>query len=146
MKDNKKKEYDLTNLKYLLFNAESIAETYGLEEDSNVCEYVYVMKRGISCSLECDHDCDNCHFRNCLNVVSFLNEKYKQINKILVTQFEYNILKSIKETKTIYSISAVGDYALIVKMKEKGYFKNIKLNYNMAYLLEHMEAIKDEKL
>lgn len=88
-------------------------------------------------------DCDDCKWNQIENCINFLKEEYKQ--KIKLTQFEYDLLINCKETHGYNENDIIEKYWIIEGMKQKGYFKNIKLSMNFKEVLDRA-VIVDEQI
>lgn len=122
------KENEMTNLDYLIKNIENS------KKEDNVCRVVYELKN----RHRCYRNCYGCEFHTTNNVLRYLAEKHS--DKIKVTQFEYDLIDSLKKTYSAYSKDRMNKFPIFTHMKEKGYFKNIENLKRFCDVYERLEV------
>ena len=121
------------NLEWMIENI----DTFKTANSDNVCSVVYELKNKKQCE---EIHCEGCEFNKTINVLKYLAEKHSE--KIKVTQFEYDLIDSINKDNTIYNITTMLKFPIFIRMKEKGYFKNIESLNRLGEVYERMEVEK----
>lgn len=126
------KEDEMNNLDYILKNIEK------KHKEDAICSVLYSFKTGYNCESRMEN-CQECEFNNTIGVLKYLAEKHD--NKIKVTQFEYDLLKSYIENCNASNYNQrLRNYHIVVKMKEKGYFKNLDLDKTVGEIKDLLEV------
>lgn len=125
----------MTELEYLIKNKE-------ITQYKSLCYCAYKIKNDIGCGhMDCG-DCELCN--NDYFVFSILLKEHKE--KIKLTQFEYDIIASYYENQNSdqHNQRLLNAYAVIPRLKYKGYFKDLDLNLTIKEVYENCEVISDE--
>lgn len=126
------KEYEMNNLDYILKNIEK------KHKEDAICSVLYSFKTGHNCESRMEN-CQECEFNNTIGVLKYLAEKHD--NKIKVTQFEYDLLKLYIENCNYSNYNQrLRNYHIVVKLKEKGYFKNLDLDKTVGEIKDLLEV------
>ena len=123
----------MKNIEYLL---KKEYELKHIKETTPLCKICYKSKYKINCS----NACHSCEFNKFVDVLNFLNRDYYQEYEI--SQYDYDVLDCVRSTNLIYKKSRFKDFEMLVRMKEKGHFKNINKNVLIKDLLKRL-VIKD---
>lgn len=126
----------MTNFEWILQNYNEFVKC-DKSNEYGICSLAYKIKNGKVCTNSIS--CNRCEFNENINVLKYLAEKHNE--KIKVTQFEYDVIDSLKK---IYNGSCnfvdINKFPILTKMKEKGYFKNIDINMCFYELCEKLEV------
>lgn len=124
------KEDKMSNLEYVI---KSIKKN---EPDCRrmLCDVIYEFKNKTPCCGKCPE----CEFSTHINVLEYLAEKHN--STIKVTQFEYDLLNSMKPSKSSYKYVTMYGFPVFTAMKHKGYFKNIESSMKFCDVYERMEV------
>lgn len=127
-----RKEDEMTNLDYILKNIDK------KHKGEAICAVLYLFKTRHNCE-DFMENCQECEFNNTIGVLKYLAEKHTDAT-IKVTQFEYDLLDSLKKTYSAYSKDHMNKFPIFTHMKEKGYFKNIENLNRLGEVCERMEV------
>lgn len=120
-------------------NLEWLKKTMNGEKSDN--DFCYNLHKKVK-NKTCDgKSCQDCPFNYFEDVIDYLLQEHKETIKL--RQFEYDIIKINNYWVDIDD--RIKDIILIVKLKEKGYFKGIKdTSMTPKDILEKCEIVPDD--
>lgn len=127
----------MKNIEYLIRKKDELKSK---KETTSLCEICYQSKY----KAKCYSVCNRCEFDKYINILNFLNSDYSQTYEI--SQYDYDVLDCVKCSNKFYNESRFKDFEMLMRMKEKGHFKNINKETPIKDLLRRLVIIENKQI
>lgn len=127
----------MKNIEYLIRKKDELKPK---QETISLCKICYQSKYKAKCSSVCN----GCEFDKYINILNFLNSEYSQTYEI--SQYEYDVLDCVKCSNKFYNESRFKDFEMLMRMKEKGHFKNINKETLIIDMFRRLVIIENKQI